>query len=49
LARLLLIESPAEGRIGKPSQSRIDLHATEQDAQAAMQRKGLEKRRRGYC
>jgi len=26
----------------------IDLHATEQDAQAAMQRKGQEKRRRGY-
>ena len=26
----------------------IDLHATEQDAQAAMQRKGHEKRRRGY-
>ena len=37
------------GRIGKPSRRMIDLHATEQDAQAAMQRKGHEKRRRGYC
>ena len=36
------------GPVGKPSQSRIDLHATQQDAQAAMQRKGHEKRRRGY-
>ena len=36
------------GRIGKPSRSMVDLHATEQDAHAAMQRKGLEKRRRGY-
>jgi len=36
------------GRVGHPSRSRIELHATEQDAQAAMQRKGNEKRRRGY-
>ena len=36
------------GRVGKPSRNRIDLHATEQDARAAMQRKGIEKRRRGY-
>jgi len=36
------------GRIGRPSRSMIDLHATEQDTRAAMQRKGQEKRRRGY-
>ena len=37
------------GRIGRPSRRTIDLHLTEQDAQAAMERKGQEKRRRGYC
>ena len=36
------------GRVGRPSRSMIDLYATEQDAQVAMQRKGHEKRRRGY-
>jgi predicted DNA-binding WGR domain protein len=36
------------GRIGKPGRSMIDLHVTEQDAWAAMQHKGHEKRRRGY-
>ena len=36
------------GRVGQPGRSRIDLHATEQDAQAAMARKDHEKRRRGY-
>jgi predicted DNA-binding WGR domain protein len=37
------------GGIGKPSCRRmIDLHATEQDAQAAMAHKCQEKRRRGY-
>jgi predicted DNA-binding WGR domain protein len=36
------------GRVGRPSRSMLDLYATEQDAQAAMQRKGHEKRRRGY-
>jgi predicted DNA-binding WGR domain protein len=37
------------GRIGKPSQTKIDLHATEQAAQAAMERKERQKRRRGYA
>ena len=36
------------GRIGQPSRRMIDLHATAQDAQAAMARKGQQKRRRGY-
>jgi predicted DNA-binding WGR domain protein len=36
------------GRVGQPSRRKIDLHATEHDAQAAMMRKEHEKRRRGY-
>jgi predicted DNA-binding WGR domain protein len=36
------------GRVGQPSRRMIDLHATEQDAQTAMARKGQEKHRRGY-
>jgi predicted DNA-binding WGR domain protein len=36
-------------RVGESSRSMIDLHVTEEDAQMAMQRKGHEKRRRGYC
>ena len=36
------------GRIGQPCRSMINLHATEQDAQAALEHKGDEKRRRGY-
>ena len=37
------------GRIGRPSQSKIELHATEQDAQAAMIRRVQQKRRKGYA
>jgi predicted DNA-binding WGR domain protein len=36
------------GRIGRPSQKQIELHATEQDAQTAMERKARQKRRKGY-
>ena len=37
------------GRIGRPSQSKIELHATEQDAQAAMIRRVQQKQRKGYA
>lgn len=37
------------GRIGKPSQEKIELHATEQDAQDAMIRRVQQKQRRGYA
>jgi predicted DNA-binding WGR domain protein len=37
------------GRIGRPSQSKIELHATEQDAQASMIRKVQQKQRKGYA
>jgi len=37
------------GRIGQPSQSKIELHVTEQDAQAALARKVQQKRRKGYA
>jgi len=36
------------GRIGKPSRTKIELHATEQDAQAAMIRRMQQKQRKGY-
>ena len=36
------------GRIGQPSQTKIELHATEQEAQAAMLRRMWQKQRRGY-
>jgi predicted DNA-binding WGR domain protein len=37
------------GRIGQPSQIKIELHTTEQDAQAAMLRRVRQKQRRGYA
>jgi predicted DNA-binding WGR domain protein len=36
------------GRTGQPSQMKIELHATEHDAQAALFRKEREKRKKGY-
>jgi predicted DNA-binding WGR domain protein len=36
------------GRIGQPGGMKIDLHATEHAAQAAMERKAWQERRRGY-
>jgi predicted DNA-binding WGR domain protein len=37
------------GRIGQSSQIKIELHATEQDAQAAMMYKVRQKQRKGYA
>lgn len=37
------------GRIGRPSQEQIELHATEQDAQAAMAHLVRQKQRKGYA
>lgn len=37
------------GRIGQPSRTKIELHATEQDAQAAMIRGVRQKQRKGYA
>jgi predicted DNA-binding WGR domain protein len=37
------------GRIGQPSRTKIELHATEQDAQAAMIRRAQQKQRKGYA
>jgi len=39
----------AWGRIGRPSQEQIELHVTEQDAQAAMARTMHQKQRKGYA
>ena len=36
------------GRIGQPCQTKIELYATEQDAQAAMLRRAQQKQRKGY-
>jgi len=36
------------GRIGKPSQTKIELHITEQDANAALARMVRQKRRKKY-
>ena len=37
------------GRIGRPSQQKIEIHTTEQDAQASMARKERQKQRKGYA